>query len=218
MRLYLKLSPNKEIVPFNYQCILVGVFHKWIGQNELHDELSLYSLSWLSGGKVKNDGLDFSRGTIWYISSHDSEFIRSLIKGIKNEPDVFCGMEVQEIIISEPPQFEAEQKFMLSSPVFIKRTVGERIQFYYYDDPEADRLLTETLIHKTQMAHLSAEGLSVAFDKTFTNPKKKKINFGGIDCKGSICPIIIKGSQEQLAFAWNVGVGNSTGIGFGALK
>ena len=28
----------------------------------------------------------------------------------------------------------------------------------------------------------------------------------------------LKGSPEQIAFAWDVGVGNSTGIGFGALK
>jgi CRISPR/Cas system endoribonuclease Cas6 (RAMP superfamily) len=30
--------------------------------------------------------------------------------------------------------------------------------------------------------------------------------------------VIIKGTPEQLAFAWNVGLGNSTGIGFGALN
>jgi CRISPR/Cas system endoribonuclease Cas6 (RAMP superfamily) len=32
------------------------------------------------------------------------------------------------------------------------------------------------------------------------------------------CPIIIKGKPETKLFAWNVGLGNSTGIGFGAIK
>ena len=40
----------------------------------------------------------------------------------------------------------------------------------------------------------------------------------GIKNKASICPVIVKGTSEQIAFAWNVGVGNSTGIGFGALN
>ncbi len=61
MRIYLQLSANREIVPFNYQQSLVGAFHKWLGENELHDDISLYSLSWLSKGVPKKGGLDFPK-------------------------------------------------------------------------------------------------------------------------------------------------------------
>jgi hypothetical protein len=43
MRIYLHLTPNTEPVPFNYQRALVGTFHRWLGENELHDDISLYS-------------------------------------------------------------------------------------------------------------------------------------------------------------------------------
>ncbi len=218
MRVYLTLSSNKKTVPFNYQNYLVGALHKWLGPNSIHDELSLYSFSWLVGGKATKEGLDFPNGTCWYISAHDELLIKKIIKGIQNDPEVFNGMIVKEIVIVEPPQFEQEHRFLLSSPVFVKRTFEKRIKYFFYDDPDVDDLLTETQVRKLEKAGLSSEGLSVKFDRTFPNPKKKKTNFNDIDCKGSICPVIVKGTQEQIAFAWNVGVGNSTGIGFGALK
>ena len=52
MRLHLKLTPNTEPIPFNYQHQLTGTLHKWLGQNDLHDKISLYSFSWLRGSKA----------------------------------------------------------------------------------------------------------------------------------------------------------------------
>lgn len=218
MRIYLKLTSNQEVVPFNYQQYLVGAFHKWLGRNSLHDDLSLYSLSWLSGGSARKEGLNFPDGTSWHISSFDNEIIKKVVKGVRKEPEVCFGMAVSEIIISEPPDFSKEETFFLSSPVFIKRTVDQKVRYFYYDDPESGDLMTETLSRKIEKAGLTATGLSVQFDHNFSTPKKKMIKYGGIACKGSVCPVIIRGSQEQVTFAWHVGIGNSTGIGFGALK
>jgi CRISPR/Cas system endoribonuclease Cas6 (RAMP superfamily) len=53
MRLHLYLSPNERPVPFDYQHYLTGAFHKWLGANDLHDRLSLYSLSWLYEGRAR---------------------------------------------------------------------------------------------------------------------------------------------------------------------
>jgi CRISPR-associated endoribonuclease Cas6 len=78
--------------------------------------------------------------------------------------------------------------------------------------------LTETLKKKLLLANVSDENISVSFDRDFPYPRTKIIKYKDISNKVNVCPVIIKGTQEQLAFAWNVGVGNSTGIGFGALK
>lgn len=51
MQIHLKITESDKIIPFNYQPILTGAIHKWIGKNEIHDELSLYSFSWLNGGE-----------------------------------------------------------------------------------------------------------------------------------------------------------------------
>ena len=64
MRLHLYLSPNEQPVPFDYQHYLAGAFHKWLVANDLHDQLSLYSLSWLYEGRARGGALEFSRRSV----------------------------------------------------------------------------------------------------------------------------------------------------------
>ena len=47
---------------------------------------------------------------------------------------------------------------------------------------------------------------------------KGEFNYNGVENKASWCPVIVEGKPETKAFAWNVGLGNSTGIGLGAIK
>jgi CRISPR-associated endoribonuclease Cas6 len=218
MRIILKISSNTAPVPFDYQKILVGAFHKWLGENLIHDEISLYSLSWLYGGKRINNGLSFQSGGEWHISSYDTDLLKKLIMGIKDDPTINFGMAVRNISIIQPPDFGNNHRFYLNSPVFVKRNENGRIRFFLYKDKETGQLMTQTMITKMKKAGIDHEGLKISFDKTYQNPKTKKISFGGIDCRASFCPVIVEGTPEQLAFAWSVGVGNSTGIGFGALR
>ena len=102
-------------------------------------------------------------------------------------------------------------------PVFVKRRINGREKHFLYSDKESNELLTETMATKLSKAGLSSDGVSVRFDNEFHNPKTKLLEYRGIKNRANICPVIIKGTPEQIAFAWNVGVGNSTGIGFGAL-
>lgn len=50
MRIHISTTKNTSLVPFGYQQKLVGTIHKWIGNNSIHDSISLYSFSWLKGG------------------------------------------------------------------------------------------------------------------------------------------------------------------------
>lgn len=218
MRIILKISPNEKTVPFNYQKYLVGSFHKWLGKNHVHDDVSLYSLSWLQGGEKVNGGLDFTHGSEWSISAFDTSILKSLVQNIQIDPQINFGMSVKDIVIMENPQFETKQKFYLNSPVFVKRNLGDRIHYYLFQDQESDKLMTQTLQTKLKKAGLNHDGVSVSFDRSYHSAKTKMIDYNGIGCKASMCPVIVEGSAEQVVFAWNVGIGNSTGIGFGALK
>ena len=94
MRLILKLTKNQSVVPFNYQRHLVGAFHKWIGENQIHDDISLYSLSWLMGGKIVKEGYHFKYGAEWFISTYDPNLLKTLINGIQKDPEIDFGMVV----------------------------------------------------------------------------------------------------------------------------
>ncbi len=219
MRIYLHLTPNRELVPFNYQESLVGAFHKWLGQNELHDDISLYSLSWLSGGQLRGKGLDFPNGSTFFISAPSPDLLASLMDGLFKGHHIRWGMEVDEVTIQRTPQFGSRQRFLAQSPILIKRkrVNGKHHQFYFPKDAEANDFMTETLQQKLAKNGIPTD-VKVYFDPEYRNPKSKKTRYGGIDIKGTLCPVIVEGDPRAVAFAWEVGIGNSTGIGFGALK
>ncbi len=218
MRLHLKLSQNKQLVPFNYQPQLAGALHKWLGKNDWHGSTALYSFSWLQRGEPTGKGLSFPRGSGMEISAFEIGFLKRLIKGIQQDPYLSFGLKVTDITIHEAPVFSNKETLFVASPVLVKRTVAEKDIHYPYNDPACEALLTETLQRKLQIAGVSPEGVKVSFLDNYPGAQTKIIYYNKIGNRVNICPVVIEGTNEQIAFAWKVGVGNSTGIGFGALK
>ena len=217
MRLHFSLTPNTEKVPFEYQRYLIGAFHKWMGENKIHDKISLYSLSWLQGGKMIKDGFDFPSGAKWFISFWDEDIGKQLIMSAMREPDVCCGMAVSEIQIQETPEFSEKERFTTASPILIRKyDEKRRAKHLTYNDEEADAYMTETLRKKLKQAGIEAEA-KTCFDKSYYNSKTKLVEINGIKNRANFCPVIVEGDKEAVKFAWNVGIGHSTGCGFGAL-
>ena len=218
MRLHLKTTPNKSPVPFNYQQKLVGTIHKWLGNNSIHGSISLYSFSWLKGGRKEGDALRFANGASMFISFFDDNYIRKIARSILDDPEMFCGLVVTSITIEDSPMIDDRELFFCASPIFIKRNHTDgTINHYNFTDPQANQFLKETLLSKMKIAGLADETLDIRFDTSYSKKKLKLVRYHGIGNKASICPIIIKGKPATKLFAWNVGVGNSTGIGFGAI-
>ncbi len=121
-------------------------------------------------------------------------------------------------MIQQTPNFSNQQRFVLASPVLVKRADGEGEKHFIYSDDSVDTYLTQTLQHKLRKAGKSDSGVQVRFDQSYLNPVTKLVDYKGIKNRASMCPVVVDGTPEQVAFAWEVGVGNSTGIGFGALR
>jgi CRISPR-associated endoribonuclease Cas6 len=220
MRLYLQLTKNNKTIPFNYQPYLTGAIHKWVGhENNVHDALSLYSFSWFQNINVKGrNGINLNENSYFFISAHEPTLLKKIIKGIMADPFICFGTSVSDIQIGETPVFSNMESFSVGSPVFIKRRVDNNEKHITYDDPTSNTFLTETLQKKLKAANLPSENVKVKFDLSFLTPQTKVIWYKEIGNRVNICPVIIEGIPEQIAFAWDVGIGNSTGIGFGALK
>lgn len=223
MRLNLFLHPRgAEVVPFDHLPALVGAFHNWLGHaNGLHDALSLYSLSWLSGARGTRGGLRFPNGARWTISAHDEGLIHQIVGGILKRKDLDHGLEVLDVQFQRPPVLpDGTHRFAVASPVFIKwqetGTTGAP-DHILWDDARADAILTATFRRKLEQAGLLSEGAAVAFDRAYPKARTKLATYKGIHSRASLCPVLVTGTSAQLAFAWCVGVGHSTGIGFGSL-
>lgn len=217
MRIHLKITKPNQLVPFEHQQNIVGAIHKWLETNKEHENISLYSFSRLQNGKGKNGKLDFENGTKMFISAYDNDFIKQLLFGIRKQPEIAFGMKVTEMIIQEAPDFEHANFFRIASPVLVKRTIENSVRHFLYFDNETGKYLTETLKHKMRIAGIEDDTASVSFDRNYTKAGTKLIKYKGIENKANWCPVIIEGKPETKQFAWNVGVGNSTGIGFGSL-
>jgi len=218
MRIHLKLKPTKKTVPFNHQQQLTGAIHKWLDKNEWHHATSLYSFSWLQQGRLMEKGISFSQGATMQISAYEIDFIRRIVKGIQHDPELAFGLEVTDVAIEETPVFSEKETMFVASPVLIKRSVDGRDIHYTYDREESGALLTETLKTKLRIAGLPEDGVKVSFLDNYPGAKTKIIYYREIGNRVNICPVVIEGTPEQIGFAWEVGVGSCTGIGFGALK
>lgn len=218
MRIHLIIRSSDSIIPFNHQHLLTGTIHKWLGWNNEHGSLSLYSFSQLSGCILSNDGFRIKSSTSIFFSSYDPILIKKMISGIQKDASMFNNLIVSDIIIEEDKDMSSRDLFFVASPIFIKRKIENREEHILFNDPRANTFLKETLMSKMEKVGLIDESLNIYFDQNYPRASTKKISYKNIENRCSWCPILIEGSPETKQFAWNVGLGNSTGIGFGAIK
>ncbi|NJK94451.1 MAG: CRISPR-associated endoribonuclease Cas6 [Chloroflexia bacterium] len=218
MRIHLKLTAKDLIIPFDHQHLVVGTIHKWLGWNDLHGDLSLYSFSRLEGGKSTTKGLKFDRFASFFFSAYDASLIKQLISGIRIDPILFDGLSVEEIIIEEDPDLSEREQFYVASPIFIKRRSENKVEHILFSDERSAQYLKETLQTKMQKVGIMDESLEVKFDLSYSHADTKMVTYKGVKNKTNWCSVIVKAMPETKLFAWNVGLGNSTGIGFGAIK
>lgn len=219
MRIYLKLSKNKRAIPFNYQELLTATMHKWLGRdNAIHGTSANYSFSWLQNTKASKEGIFLKEGAYFFISSIDEEFIKRLVRSIMDDPIVFNGLQVFDIQIKRTPEFKSTENFLMASPVLLKERHGDKIRQVTLLDDDFEEVLTNNFKRKLEKIGIGSEGLVISLNPETNFRQTKLVTYKGIKNKTSFAPIRIKGNPEQIAHAWEVGLGNSTGIGFGALK
>lgn len=216
MRIVIEITPNIELVPISYQRKLVGTIHKWLGYNFIHDKTSLYSFSWLENGHRVLNFLDFPGGSKMFFSAFDSSIIEKLISGIKKDPCLFCGMTVADVIIQENSFAVNRDMFYCATPILVKSTLQNRsYKHYTFNDKDSNQIMKRILQRKMNIAGLKDDSMNVKFDSSYMNKRTKIVLFGKISNRVNICPVIIQGSLETKLFALNVGIGSSTGCGFG---
>lgn len=132
------------------------------------------------------------------------------------------GMKVYKQSTKPTPNFGSVFRFEVDSPVLTRMNRDDNSRKHLtFEDEKADSSLTRTLRSKLREAGFSNgdREVIVGFDRSYQNAHTKLIEIkDGIKLKTSICPVIVAGTPKAVQFAWNVGVGEMTGSGFGCLK
>lgn len=219
MRIYLSLEQNNKIVPYNYQNLLTGAIHKWLGKdNSEHGQTGVLSFSWLQNTKATKEGINLSNNSFLFISAWDDSIIKKIVSGILDDPTMFCGIKVSGVQIANTPGFKNSTSFLMASPVLLKWRDNGALRYVTIEDEDFEEKLNINFKNKLQNAGLDTEGIKISIDPNSTYRQTKMVTYNGIKNRTSLVPIVIEGTTEQISFAWSVGLGNSTGIGFGALK
>ena len=221
MRLHLTTTPNTLPIPVDYMPKMVGVLHKWLGKNnDEHGKISLYSFSALHGAKMMEHEVNCPNGAKFFISLYDTDLAKKIIKSVLDSPEMFAGLIVSDLTIEEDKDLSDRDVFYFASPILVKSS-GDKYaekKEYTFEDSKASEIMTETLKTKMRLAGLpDDDDLEVKFDVSYDNRKHTIFWYKGISMRVNKCPVIIKGSALTKSFAWNVGIGNSTGIGLGAI-
>lgn len=221
MKIRIYLTGNREKVPFNYPYQLCGLFHHWLGENNLHNKISLYSLGWLKGKtEVKNGELIFPNGAAWDIGIHNSGISEQLIQGLLLKDFQFHGMQIRKVDRLEPPSFEdGKHRFLAGSPILLRKTEDDgNHKHVIFSDSDSKEVLNRVILKKADKVNFThGKKLSLDFDRSYRNPKTKLVDIKGIKNRASVCPVIAEGPPEALEFLWTVGAGELTGVGFGSL-
>ena len=224
MRIKLTLSPPSHpgYIPFNYQHKLTGAFHRILGLNKIHDETSLYSLGWLSRGKVvASKGFSYEQGATWTVNFHDDTLAFDFLEKVHADSEIICGMRAYKFESMPTPRFSGVYRFLVQSPVFVRdKKENGPPDHVIFSDQRADALLTQTFRNKMKLAGLSLEDQAswMGFDRSYTKGKVKLVSIKESQIKASECPILVSGTPNAVRFAWNVGAGLLTGSCFGHLK
>ncbi len=142
-----------------------------------------------------------------------------MIQNIQKSPEMFEGLQVSEIIFENELIFSSKEYFYTASPIFAKYLNESKTYTHLtFKDDKTGKHLEKVLKMKMEKAGMQDDSLKIYFDKEYKNPKVKLVEYKGIKNKVNVCPVIIEGKPETIAFAYAVGLGNSTGIGFGAIK
>jgi len=219
MRIKLKFDSTENLVtkPLNKE--VNGFVNKMLGvNNEYHGKFSRYNVSSMQGGVPTVGGVKFPNGGFIYISSDDSDFMGKIIMGLisNGKGNSVAGMGFRNFEISD---FDVNENFDLVrtiSPI-CTRINGKAITFR--DNNFCERILE---VSKKKLINCGYEEKDVnTLDIQLFHPenaKTKMVEINGAKNIGNLVMFVVKGKKTVRKALYELGIGTSTGFGFGSVS
>lgn len=237
MRIKVNFVGTEELVPINNNHLLTSYIHKCLGvNNKYHDTVNNYSISQISGGKMNSDKetLNYKNGAFFVVSSLDLEFINTLMIGIMtNKEGIGYGLffnnfdTIQEKFVDGWNNFATLSPFLMDDKEKSLNNDGKRVFLTMRDENFVENV--ENYL-KTKISaideKLDISNFKINIDVNHTSHKvktimmkKKKKDGTMINVKNvaNQCHISIFTNKKVAELLYNIGIGKSTGCGFGSI-
>ena len=216
MRINVFLTKPTKTLPRSTQEFMNTYIHKCLGHNnKYHDAFSDYSISSLQGG-VWRDGVRLFENEEPYfvISSENTEFISDILLGIQSTDIDVMSMRFARFEIDDFHLHTKFDKVLSISPILLKDKNDKKIT--YLEDGWLERL-TEQSIGKLKHCGIEDTSLKIEFfHKEKAKPRMVYVGKTFNPC--SMVGLKISGTERARRALYNLGLGNCTGCGFGAVK
>jgi CRISPR-associated endoribonuclease Cas6 len=226
MRLRIDFTPSENSISiYDIQKICNKFVHtKLIGNNnKYHDTQSNYCVTPLvRGGIAKDKTISYPNGSYMVITSQDEEFINSIYKNLFS-PDLEIPelkMKLSDINIIEETFTNGNNYLTTLTPILLKNENNRIVTYKDVNKEEYIRLLKSKIIYKINKFNPdhNIKYLDFDYNENDTNfNKTRNIDVNGIKNNVSQLNLKITTDRKTAELIYNLGLGQSTGSGFGTI-
>jgi len=218
MRLKIEFT-KPALIEADNQHIVNRFIHNLLGRDNIyHDVSSNYNVSNLCGGRLdkKTRLISFKTSNPFIIvSSLDNEFLNKILMGLLQKPFLTADCSFKDVTFINEELNDGWNNFLTLSPILLKNVDDK---FLTVKDVDFSEKLREQTIRKLSAINPNLD-LSdfdlVIEDKPLNRVCVRKVK--SVYNYASICNVKIKGSKKIIEQLYNLGIGNSTGCGFGTI-
>jgi CRISPR-associated endoribonuclease Cas6 len=221
MRIKVLLSGTKQELPINNQDIVNSFIHRTLGKdNKYHNQKNNYSVSPMQGGKwvEGTSNISFTNGGYIIISSLDNEFINNILLCVyKNK--FYEDIKVLGLEFIDEKFYNGWNHFATLSPFIIKEYKDKNTySFITMNDADFELKVKNHLLLKLSKINpnLDFSEFEVKIERK-QKDKVKKVLVKNVINIANQCQVSINCKKELAELIYNIGLGQSTGSGFGTV-
>ena len=218
-RIKLIFEGNGVALKGSIQHLPAGFVHGLLGHNEYHDSFSNYAISPIIGSHYdKESGLIvFDEHPYIFVSSPNEKFMCELAMQISKAFNAYMGaMKLSSIFETNFHVHEDYDIALTVGPILLK-TKGDKI--VTFQDDNFEEILTNNCIQKLIKNGMD-EGKAKTLKISLINKDKAKIKKVFVHKVTNITSQVmlrISGDREARRMIYEMGLGKSTGCGFGTV-
>lgn len=218
MRLKIEFTKPKSLEADN-QYLVNRFIHTLLGvNNDYHDNQSNYNVSLLNGGRLNKVTklIEFTTSNPFIIvSTLDTTILNKVMLGLLLNPKLNDDCLFKNVSFINEEFNDGYNRFLTLSPILLKNRENKHLTVR---DSDFSTQLKMQTIRKLKAINpkINLDDFDLVVEEKSLN-RVRVVKLKNVYNYASVCNLTIKGTKEVIELLYNIGIGNSTGCGFGTI-